>query len=122
MIPMLGGVHWLMSFAGSIGVLMKNSGLVSWWECAFTGVPKKLTRRKFPMNVCALKYIVMELLRGTVDGVTSFGALQEKLDNISQENIWTEHWMKNLIKPVLQYDVVYTCRGKRKISFTPLCL
>ena len=74
------------------------------------------------MNVCALKYIVMELLRGTVDGVTSFGALQEKLDNISQENIWTEHWMKNLIKPVLQYDVVHTCRGKRRISFTPLCL
>ena len=38
MIPRLGGMHWLMSFVGCIGVLMENSGLVPWLECAFAGV------------------------------------------------------------------------------------
>ena len=75
MIPRLGGRHWLMSFVGWIGVLMKNSDLVPWLECAFVGVPKMLTGKNFPMNVCALRFIVLKLLRGFVDNVTSFSNL-----------------------------------------------
>lgn len=79
-----------MSFVGSIGVLLKNSSLVLWLQCAFTGVPKMLTGKKFPMKVC-LRFIVLELLRGFVDDVTSFEKLQEKRDTIFQENILTEY-------------------------------
>ena len=76
---------------------MEKSGLVPWLECAFAGVPEVLTGKTFPINVCALRFIVLELLRGFVDDVASFKELQEKLDSISQENILAEHWLKNLI-------------------------
>ena len=100
MIPRLGGMHWLMSFVGCIGVLMENSGLVPWLKCAFTSVSKMLTGKTFQRNVRALGVLVLELLGGFVDDVTSFDELQEKLDSISQENILAEHWVKNLIRPV----------------------
>ena len=90
MIQRLGGMHWLMSFFGCIGVLMENGGLVPWLERAFTNVSKMLTGKKFPKNVRALGVLVLELLRGFVDNVTSFDELQEKLDSISQENILAE--------------------------------
>lgn len=35
------------------------------------------------MNVHALRFVVLELLRGFVDDVTSIAELQEKLDSIS---------------------------------------
>lgn len=96
LIPRLRGMYWLMSFVGSIGVLLKNSSLVLWLQCAFTGVPKMLTGKKFPMKVCLLRFIILELLRGFVVDVTSFDKLQEKRDTIFQENILTEYWEKHL--------------------------
>ena len=36
-------MHRLMSFVGCTGVLTEKSGLVSWLECSFTGIPKMLT-------------------------------------------------------------------------------
>ena len=100
LIPRLRGMYWLMSFVGSIGVLLKNSSLVLWLQCAFTGVPKMLTGKKFPMKVCLLRFIMLELLRGFVVDVTSFDKLQEKRDTIFQENILTEYWEKHLTWPV----------------------
>ena len=59
-----------------------------------------LTGKKFSMNVHALRFIVLERLRLFVDDVTSFDELQEKLDSISQENIFADDLVKNLIRPV----------------------
>ena len=44
---------------------LENNSLVPCLECAFTAVPKMLTGKKFPMNVCMLRFIVKELLRET---------------------------------------------------------
>ena len=71
-----------MSFVGCISVLKEKGGLVLWLECAFTGVPKMLTVKKLEMNVPALRFIVLKLMRGFVNNITSLDKLQEKLDSI----------------------------------------
>ena len=40
--PRIGGMHWLMSFVGSVGNLTKNSGLDLLMKPAFAGVEKML--------------------------------------------------------------------------------
>ena len=67
------------------------------------------------MTVCALRFVVLELLRDFVDNVTSFDKLQEKLDSTSQENILAEHWVKNLIRPV--FLVMLFIRAERQGEF-----
>ena len=49
----LGGMHMLMSFMGSIGSLMADSGLTEIMQAAFTGVQKMLTGKKISQNVRA---------------------------------------------------------------------
>ena len=61
-----------MSFVGFIGVLMENSGLIPWLECAFTGIPNMLIGKNLPINICALRSKVLELLRGFVNNLTCF--------------------------------------------------
>ena len=78
MIPRLGGMHWLMSFIGCVGVLMENSGLVPWLQSAFASVPKMMTGKKFPMNTRALSFAVMELLKGFIDDVYSMKTLRKE--------------------------------------------
>ena len=80
---------------------------------------KNVKRQEVLMNVHVLRFMVLELLRGFVDDVTSIAELQEKLDSISQENILAEHWVKNLIRPVF---LMNSCRKRRRISLRPLCL
>ena len=58
LIPRLGGMHWLMSFIGCVGVLMENSGLAPWLKSAFASVQKMLIGKKFPMNMLALRLTV----------------------------------------------------------------
>ena len=60
--PRIGGMHWLMSVAGSVGKLMKNSGLDMLTKTAFAGVEKMLIGKKFLINVRALRIGVVELL------------------------------------------------------------
>ena len=78
MIPRLGGMHWLMSFIGCVGVLMENSGLVPWLQSAFASVPKMMTIKKFPMNIRALCFAVMELLKGFIDDVYYYKILRKE--------------------------------------------
>jgi len=59
----LGGMHMLMSFVGSVGTLMTDSGLGHFLESTFAGVPKMLNGKKFPHNVRALRIVIKELLR-----------------------------------------------------------
>ena len=60
--PRLGGMHMLMNFIGSIGKLMDGSGLDKLMAKAFGGVDVMLQGKKYPMNLRALRFVVLELL------------------------------------------------------------
>ena len=81
-IPRLGGMHWLMSFVGCVGVLMENSSLLPWLLSAFASVPKMMTCKKFPMNMRALRFAVMELLKGSIDDVYSSEDLEKRMEDL----------------------------------------
>ena len=97
----IGGMHRIMSFVGCIGVLMKNSSLLSWVKSAFGGVEKMLTEKTFPMNVRALGFAMLELLRDYVGEMKSFQDLAHFLDAYSSKSMLSEHWVDNLIRPVM---------------------
>ena len=50
-VPWLGGMHWLMSFIGSVGALMAGSGLKEILNSAFVSSDKMLLGKRFPMNL-----------------------------------------------------------------------
>ena len=75
-IPRLGGMHWLMSFVGSIGTLMMNSGLEDILKKAFASVSKMLAGKMFPMNVRALRLVTEEILKNYISDMESYTGLQ----------------------------------------------
>lgn len=79
-IPRLGGMHMLMSFIGTVGTLMANSGLEALMNAAFGGVQKMLTGKKFPQCVRALRMVVEELLRDVIPASESFDELMVDLE------------------------------------------
>lgn len=62
----LGGMHSLMSFIGSIGTLMADTGLSDIMSSVFGGVSKMLTGKKFPQNIRALRMVAEEALHGII--------------------------------------------------------
>ena len=96
----IGGMHWIMSFVGSVGKLVENSGLAQLMMSSFAGVEKMLTGKKFPMNVRALRFVVAELLHSHMEGMLKYHDLSKFLDVSAKSNL-AEHWVCNLIKPVL---------------------
>ena len=98
----IGGMHWIMNFVGCIGKLMDVSGLNIFMPSAFAGVEKMVIGKKFPMNVRALRHVTLELLKGYIDDkITSYSEFHTFLGDISSRNVLAEHWVKNLIQPVL---------------------
>ena len=83
MIPRLGCMHW---FIGCVGVLMENSGLVPWLQSAFASVLKMMSGKKFPMNIRALRFAVMELLKGFIDDVYSYEDLEKRTEFLAQKS------------------------------------
>ena len=116
--PRLGGMHWVMSSSGCIGKLMANSGLEKVMSCAFAGVPKMFIGKKFPMNIRALRFVVLELLRGFVEEMVEYEDLIMFLNNISEKSRLTEHWINSLIKPVLL--IMLYVRAEREGEFALL--
>ena len=85
--PRIGGMHWLMSFVGAVGKLMKNSGLDLLMKTAFAGVEKMLLGKKCPQKVRALRIVVIELLQPLIDVNTCqdyFTATLQELSNKSK--------------------------------------
>ena len=78
-----------MSFVGCVGKLMDNSGLDSILKSTFGGVDKMLLGKKFPMNVRALRFVVLELLRGLLDNVSSHDEMVTWLRDRSSQSILT---------------------------------
>ena len=89
-----------MSFVGSVGKLVENSGLAQLMMSSFAGVEKMLTGKKFPMNIRALRFVVAELLHSHMEGMLKYHDLSKFLDVSAKSNL-AEHWVCNLIKPVL---------------------
>ena len=123
-VPRIGGMHWVMSFIGSIGILMQNSGLLPWLKSAFGGVEKMLLGKKFPMNVRALRYAMLEIMRGHVEHLDSFVSFNEFLEsffkeekeNEEEENKLAKHWVVNFIKPMLL--ILLYIRAEREGDFS----
>ena len=97
----IGGMHWVMSFVGCIGVLMKNSGLLSWLKSAFGGAEKIITGKKFPMNVRALHFAMFEVLQDYVGKTKSLQDFSHFLDACSSKGMLSKHWVENLIRSVI---------------------
>ena len=97
----IGGMHWVMSFVGCIGVLMKNSGLLSWLKSAFGGAEKIITGKKFPMNVRALHFAMFEVLQDYVGKTKSLQDFSHFLDACSSKGMLSKHWVENLMRSVI---------------------
>ena len=61
-VPHLGGMHLLMSVAGSIGALMANNGLELVFKSAFGGVSHILMGKRVLQSVRAIGMVTEELL------------------------------------------------------------
>ena len=98
----LGGMHMLMSFVGAVGTLMGGTGLAEIMESTFAGVNKMLSGKKFPQNVRAMRLVVEELLRGTMndDNVTTMDELLSRLEKAASVSKTSKLWVDCFIKPV----------------------
>ena len=105
---MTGGMHWVISFVGCIGVLIKNSGLLSWLKSALGGEEKMLTGKKFSMNFRALCFAMLELFRDYVGEMKAFQDLANFLDACSLENMLSKNRIDILIWPVILI-MMYVC-------------
>ena len=53
------------------------------------------------VNARALPLVVIELLRGFIDDIKDYNEFDLFLRRMSEESVLSEHWMKNLVQPVL---------------------
>ena len=113
--PRIGGMHWLISFIGSVGKLMKNSALDRLMKAAFEGVEKMLIGKKFPMNVRALRIFVIELLREIISEETTRDKMISTLQTLSKKSLLARHWIENLIYPV--FLMMIYIRAEREGEF-----
>ena len=70
-----------MSFCGSVGKLMIDSGLTEILKHAFGGIEKMLSGKKYPQNVGAFRLLTEELLRPHITGVNTYHELDATLQN-----------------------------------------
>ena len=89
-----------MSFVGAVGKLMKNSVLDLLMKSAFAGVEKMLIGKYFPMNVRALRIVVIELLRSIMNNHTTEEQFYSTLNDLARKRKLAKHWIQNLIEPV----------------------
>ena len=59
----VGVMHWIRSFLGAVGTLMKNSGFLPWLKIAFGGAEKMLIGKKILMNVRALCFAMSKVIK-----------------------------------------------------------
>ena len=53
------------------------------------------------VNARAFPLVVIELLRGFIDDIKDYNEFDLFLRRISEESVLSEHWVKNLVQPVL---------------------
>ena len=99
--PRLGGMHQLMSFVGSFGKLMSNSGLEVVISSAFASPHKLLKGKLYPMCVRSTRFVLEELLRPHLTNLSSFDDMMVFLEDVSSKSRTSKLWVDCLIKPVL---------------------
>lgn len=92
-----------MSFVGTVGNLMNESGLADIMSSAFAGVQKMLIGKKFPMCMRALRMVVEVILEPVFKELTSesYDMFIENLEERAQKSKTCRLWLDCLIKPVL---------------------
>ncbi len=103
-IPRLGGMHFLMSFVGTVGANAADTGLTEVLQSAFAGVTKMLSGKKFPQNVPALRMLTEELFCETLHpdhGIESMDALRTHLESLSEKSRTAKLWVNTIIRPKL---------------------
>ena len=53
------------------------------------------------MNVRVLRLAVIVLLRAFIDNIKDYNEFDLFLKRMSEENVLSEHWIENLVQPVL---------------------
>ena len=109
-----------MCFVGCIGKLMQNSGIDLLMKAAFAGVDSMLVGKKFPMNTRALRIVVVELLRMLIDKTTTQDDLNETLQVLQKDSQLAEHWITNLIYPVLLIKLHVRAEREGELSLLSL--
>ncbi len=71
-----GGMHTLMSFLGSIGNLMKGTGVEVILSSAFIGIPNMLNDKTWPNALRRFRMVVTLLLRQYRDGKNNIDQIQ----------------------------------------------
>ena len=104
-----------MSFVGSVGTLMGNSGLVELLKSTFAGVTKLLNGKTFPQNVRALCIVTEELLRNTLDNFNGYSGLECYLNDLRSQSRTAMLWVDCLIPPVLLMTM-YVCAERGLIG------
>jgi hypothetical protein len=99
--PRLGGLHTIMSFSGSVGKLMMDSGLSEILKHAFGGVDKMLSGRKFIQNLRAFRMLTEELLRKHMGDVETYEDLDAMLTDISNRSETAKLWVDCFVRPTL---------------------
>ena len=99
----LGGMHMLMSFIGTVGNLMTETGLADIMSSAFAGVHKMLLGKKFPMCMRALRMVVEVILIPIIDDheVHCNDAFMANLEARALKSKTCKLWLDCLVKPVL---------------------
>jgi hypothetical protein len=110
----LGGMHMLMSFVSAVGTLMKGTGLSEVLESTFAGVTKMLSGNKFPQNVRAMRLVVEEILRSTIqnNNIGSMEDLLARLERSAGASKTSNLWVDCFIKPV--FIMMMYVRAKRE--------
>ena len=99
--PRLGGFHTIMSFCGSVGKLMMDSGLSEILRSTFGGVEKMLLGKKYPHNVRAFRLLAEEILRKHIREIDSFEELETWMADLSTKSKTAKLWLDCFIRPVL---------------------
>ena len=112
--PRLGGMHMLMSFIGSIGSIMEETGLSEVLSSVFGGVPKMLIGKKFPQNMRALRLLTEELLRPIIEKheIENMDQLMAILDDLASQSRTTRVWVNVVIKST--FIMMMYVRGERE--------
>ena len=68
------------------------------------------------MNVRVLRLAVIVLLRAFIDNIKDYNEFDLFLKRISEENVLSEHWIENLVQPVLLMLLYMRAERKGELS------
>lgn len=117
-----GAMHILMSFMGSIGSLMKGSGLDVLVGAAFGGLTGIMNGKAWVRAMRAFRMVSVALLEHFLqDGVKTFDEISEYMEKARQHPTG-RHWVDNFLVPTLLAHQFLRAEREGKWLFQQLCL